>query len=92
MIIAVNTRFMMKDRLEGYGYFTREVFSRIAAWHPEHHFYFLFDRPFDADFVSAPNVTPLIVPPPARHPLLWKWWYDFRVPSVLKKIRADMFV
>jgi glycosyltransferase involved in cell wall biosynthesis len=30
--------------------------------------------------------------PPARHPVLWKWWYDFRIPRVLKKIKADLFV
>lgn len=92
MVIAVNTRFLLKDGLEGYGYFIQEVFSRLVVQHPEHRFYFLFDRPFDPAFVFAPNVTPLVVAPPARHPILWKFWYDIQVPRVLRKIKADVLV
>lgn len=92
MVIAVNTRFLLKDKLEGYGYFVKEVFRLIAAAHPEHRFYFLFDRPYHDEFIFSSNVHPLVISPPARHPLLWKYWYDIRLPLVLKKIRADVFV
>ena len=92
MVIAVNTRFLMKDALEGVGYFIKEIFERITTQHPEHQFYFLFDRPYDKSFAFAFNVTPLVVGAPARHPLLWKWWYDVKVPRVLRKIKADVFV
>jgi glycosyltransferase involved in cell wall biosynthesis len=92
MVIAVNTRFLTKGRLEGYGYFIQETVQRLAAQHPEHRFYFLFDRPVDDGFSFPRNVTPLVVGPPARHPLLWKWWYDVKLPPVLKKIRADVFL
>lgn len=60
--------------------------------HPEHEFLFLFDRSYDKRFVFEKNVTPVIAGPPARHPLLWKWWYDVKVPFVLKKHKADVFV
>jgi glycosyltransferase involved in cell wall biosynthesis len=33
-----------------------------------------------------------VLGPQARHPLLWKWWYDVKIPSTLKKIKADVFV
>jgi len=92
MVIAVNTRFWLKDALEGYGYFIQETFQRMAQQHPEHRFYFLFDRPYDSRLVFPQNVTPLVIGPPARHPLLWKWWYDVRVPLVLSKIKAAVFV
>ncbi|MES2882373.1 MAG: glycosyltransferase family 1 protein [Bacteroidota bacterium] len=92
MIVAVNTRFLLGGELEGYGYFIKEVFSAIASHHPQHQFYFLFDRPCSIEFVFGKNVTPIIISPPARHPLLWKFWYDVRVPAVLKKIKADVFV
>ncbi len=92
MIIAVNTRFLLKDKLEGYGYFTREVFLRMAIDHPEHQFVFIFDRPYHLDYVFPSNVQTLVVTPPARHPILWKYWYDIRLPQLLKKIRADVFV
>jgi glycosyltransferase involved in cell wall biosynthesis len=92
MNIAVNTRFLLDDYLEGYGYFLYESFSRITKAHPDHQFIFIFDRPYDKKFVFAPNVIPVIVSPAARHPLLWKLWYDVKVPSILKKYKADIFV
>jgi len=92
MIIAVNTRFLLKDRLEGYGYFTKEIFERIVRNHPEHKFYFLFDRPFEEEFVFASNVHPIVVSPQARLPILWKYWFDVKILLVLKKIKADVFV
>ncbi len=92
MIIAVNTRFLLKENLEGIGYFTREVFRLLTNQYKEHQFYFLFDRPYDETYIFSSNVTPVVVGPPARHPLLWKFWYDVKIPSVLKKIEADVFI
>jgi glycosyltransferase involved in cell wall biosynthesis len=92
MIIAVNTRFLLKDQLEGYGYFIFETFRRITALHPEHKFIFIFDRPFDRRFIFSENITPVVSGPPARHPLLWKYWYDVKIPRLLKKYKADLFV
>ena len=91
MIIAVNTRFLMKE-LEGFGYFAKEVFQRMTRDHPEHQFYFLFDRPYDPAYLFSENVQAIVMTPPARHPLLWKYWFDIRVPAVLRRIRADLFV
>lgn len=91
MIIAVNTRFLVND-LEGYGYFIHGLFKALVKKHPEHQFYFLFDRPYSEDFIFSSNVHPVIVSPQARHPFLWKYWYDVKVPLALKKIKADVFV
>lgn len=92
MRIAVNTRFLLKDYLEGYGYFIYETFQRIVRNHPEHEFIFIFDRPYDSKFVFAENINPVVIGPPARHPLLWKLWYDIKIPAALKKYKADVFV
>lgn len=92
MTIAVNTRFLLANHLEGYGYFVSEVFKRIVQKHPQHQFYFLFDRNYDPSFVFASNVVPIIISPPARHPLLWKIWYDVKVPFTLRKFKADVFL
>jgi len=92
MIIAVNTRFLLPGYLEGYGYFIRETFSRITQQHPEHVFILIFDRPYSDQFIFGENVKAVVTGPPARHPLLWKWWYDIKVPAVLKKYKADVFV
>jgi len=92
MVIAINTRFLLKDYLEGYGHFLKETLQRITAAHAEHRFIFIFDRPFNEQFVFSDNVTAVVVGPAARHPLLWKLWYDIKVPAVLKKYKADVFV
>lgn len=92
MIIAVNTRFLQNDKLEGYGYFTREVFLRMANSHPEHQFVFIFDRPYQQASLFPANVETVVVAPPARHPVLWKYWYDIRLPLILKRLKADVFV
>lgn len=92
MKIAVNTRLLQKGRLEGIGWFTHEVLLRLVQRHPEHEFWFLFDRPYDREFVFADNVKPLVVGPPARHPLLFYWWFEWRVPTVLQRIGSDVFL
>src|SRR5215470_5039545 len=92
MNIAVNTRFLLPDYLEGYGYFVFEVFKHLTRKYPEHHFIFIFDRAYDKQFVFAPNISPVVIGPPARHPLLWKFWYDIKIPAVLKRHKADVFV
>ena len=92
MKIAVNARFLLPDYLEGYGYFLFEIFKYLASRYPEHQFIFIFDRPFDNRFIFSSNIIPVVTGPPARHPLLWKFWYDVKVPLVLKKQKADVFV
>jgi glycosyltransferase involved in cell wall biosynthesis len=90
--IAVNTRLLIKNKLEGIGWFTYETFKRITQNHPEHQFYFIFDRPYDHDFIFAPNVHPIVIGPKARHPFLFYWWFEFSVPKILQKICADIFI
>lgn len=91
MRIAINARFLLPDRLEGIGRFTHEVSRRLVEQFPEHEFILLFDRPFDAQFIYGPNIRPVVVSPPARHPLLWWTWFEASIPYVLKRERADRF-
>lgn len=90
--IAVNTRLLLEGKLEGIGRFSFETLRRITASHPEHNFFFLFDRPFSADFIFSDNVTPLIIGPQARHPLLFIWWFEQSLPPVLKSLKPDLFL
>ena len=92
MTIAVNTRLLLKDRLEGIGWFTYESLKRITQAHPEHEFIFIFDRSYSDEFVFSDNVTPVVLSPQARHPILYKIWFDWRIPGILKKHKADVFV
>lgn len=90
--IAVNTRLLLHNKLEGIGWFTFETMRRITEAHPEHQFVYLFDRAFHESFITSENITPCVVPPPARHPLLWKLWFDYSIPRVIKNHRADLFL
>jgi glycosyltransferase involved in cell wall biosynthesis len=92
MKIAVNTRLLIPDKLEGIGWFTHETLKRIVQAHPEHEFLFLFDRPYDERFIYGPNVTPLVIGPPARHPILFYIWFEWRLPAILRKHKADVFL
>lgn len=92
MKIAVNTRLLIKDKLDGIGRFTSEVLIRMVKSHPEHEFYFLFDRPFDDSFVFADNVIPVVLGPPARHPFLFVLWFEFSVYRWLNKNQPDLFI
>ena len=91
MIIAVNTRLLIQGKLEGIGWFTFETLSRITRDHPEHQFLFVFDRPFSPEFIFSGNVTPIVLSPPTRHPLLWYIWFELQIPRILKKYKADLF-
>ncbi|MCL2328993.1 MAG: glycosyltransferase family 4 protein, partial [Bacteroidetes bacterium] len=92
LVIAINTRLLIKNKLEGIGRFTYETVKRLCENHPEHTFYLLFDRMYDKSYVFAPNVVPIIVPFQSRHPFLWWFWFHVQVPRVLKSLKADVFV
>lgn len=91
MKIAVNTRLLLKNKLEGIGWFSYETLKRITAQHREHQFYFIFDRQFDESFIFSDNITPVVIPPQARHPLLYYLWFEKSIPRALKKIQPDLF-
>lgn len=92
MRIAVNTRLLLKDRLDGIGWFNYETLRRICRSHPEHEFIFLFDRPWHPDFIFEKNVKAVVIGPPSRHPFLWFLWFEFSVPRALRKYKADLFL
>lgn len=92
LTIAVNTRLLLKNKLEGIGWFTYESLKRIVKNHPEHQFIFLFDRPYSEEFIFSSNVTPLQIGLPARHPFLFYLWFEWAIPAALKKVNADLFL
>lgn len=91
MRIAINTRFLSTKKMEGFGWYTYEIAKRLVENHPEHEFYFFFDRPFDQKFIFGKNVTPVVINPPARHPILQYLWFNFGVTRALRKHKIDLF-
>ena len=91
MRIAVNTRLLLKGKLEGIGWVAYETLKRIVLSHPEVEFYFIFDRKPDPMFLFADNVKPVVLFPQARHPFLFIWFFELSLPHALRKIKADLF-
>lgn len=90
MKIAVDTRHL--DHLEGYGYFLWEAWKRVTKKNPAHEFIFIFDRPCNTKFLLDKNVIAVVTGPVANHPLVRKFWYDVKVPALLRKYKADLFI
>ena len=92
MRIAVNTRLLLPGKLDGIGWFTAETLRRIVKAHPEHEFFFLFDRKPDPQFLYASNVHPLVLCPQARHPVLWYMFFQWSTRWTLRKYKIDLFL
>lgn len=91
--VAVNVRFLLPgDSLEGIGRYTFETLRRLVAAHPQVAFDFLFDRAYDPRYVFGPNVTPHVLGPPARHPVLWWLWFEVSVARWLRRHQPAAFL
>jgi len=89
--VAINTRFLLPDKLEGLGWYTYEICQHWVKQHPEVEFHFIFDRPYDKRYLFGPNVIPHVLSPPARHPFLWYLWFEVQLPKLLNRINPDVF-
>lgn len=90
--IAVNTRYLIPNKMDGIGWFSYQTIKRIVEKHSDIHFYFLFDREFSPEFIFADNITPIIIGPPARHPILIYYWNEWAVPNLLNKLFPDVYI
>jgi glycosyltransferase involved in cell wall biosynthesis len=89
--IALNARFLIEGKMEGIGYSCWEIYRRMIELNPQHTFILFFDRPYSTVFTTFKNVIPVVMSPPARHPILWFIWFEWAVPKALKKWKADVF-
>ncbi len=90
--IAVNTRFLIPNKLEGIGTYTHQILQRLVKQMPELEFHFLFDRDFSEDYIYSTNVFPHKLSPQARHPFLWYWWFEKSVTKWLENNPVDLFL
>ncbi len=90
MKVAVNGRFLL-PRLEGIGHYTYQLLDHMSLQHPEDDYHVIVDRDIRMPFMDRPNVIRHVLSPPTRHPLLWYIWFEWRIPTLLKKIGSDVF-
>ena len=90
MNIGINARHLLKGRLEGIGWYSFEILSRLILLMPKHKFFFFYDRKTDF-LISGDNVFNIILNPPARHPILFRIWFNYILPRNFKKYKIDLF-
>jgi glycosyltransferase involved in cell wall biosynthesis len=91
MKIAFNTTSLVKDNSQD-KYFLHESLRRIILKYPEHEFIIITGQADANIFLPGKNVTPVITRQPVHNPFLRKLWFDFKLPAVLKRYKADVFV
>lgn len=92
MIIAVNMKPIQPPCPDGFKGFIDEVFRRVAIQNPGQQFIFISDRAFDKEWPAVANVKAVVTGPKTSNRLLQKFWFDVKLPAVLKKYEADIFI
>jgi len=78
--------------MDGIARFADETLRILTTRHPEHQFYFYFDRTYDEQFIYNSNVHPIVIYPPARHPFLFLAWFEASLPLHFKITKPDIFL
>lgn len=91
-IIAINARFILPNYMEGYGNYIVQLYSRVAVHMPHVTFYFITDRAVTQHITLPNNCHFKLLPPAARHPILWHYWYNVAIPKLLKQLQANLYI
>ncbi len=78
--------------MDGIGRFADETLRIISTQHPEHQFFFYFDRKYSERFIYNSNVNPIVVYPQARHPFLFLMWFEASLPIHFAHSKPDIFL
>ena len=92
MKIAINARMLKSSPDDGISRFTYEVVKRITNNNPSHKFILIFDNDFDRRLLFSQNTEGIVLKPPTRHPLLWYYWHEWKLPQILLKTGSDLFL
>jgi hypothetical protein len=89
--IAVNTRLLRKNAIDGIGWVTYNTLKEITVKHPEIEFHFLFDSGIEDEFLFSKNIIPHNLFPPAKHAVLNVMWFEWSAKNLLGKLKPDIF-
>ena len=92
MKIVINTRHLIKNEMDGIGVFTNEVVKRLVVKYPDVFFVLVFDRKPNIELIKFSNVDYYVLPPRLKHVFMFKYWYQFAVKKVMKKVNPDLFI
>lgn len=63
-----------------------------ANQHSEHRFIIITDQKLAESFPKYSNIETILVKPLSANSLLRKIWWDIKLPAILKKAKADLFI
>jgi glycosyltransferase involved in cell wall biosynthesis len=92
MTIAVNTRLNKETQPEGYEEFLFSILDHLSKKFPQHQFIYIFDAPFNTAIVFPKNVIPVVIGPKTSNSLRLQYWFNYRIPAILRKHKADVFL
>ena len=91
MIIAVNTRFPAGKLADGYHRFITGCITALAQKYPQHQFIYIAGNSFSRKTFSEKNIRAEVVGPDILPPLLRTYWYQYKLPALLRKLKADLY-
>ena len=92
MVIAVNTKITGRGELTEDDNFIFEAFSRIIKLRPAHNFVLISETKLTDAITSFENVTNVVIGQQNKSPAFWYVWYNIKIPAVLKRYKADVYI
>ncbi len=92
MTIAVHTNFLGEEQATFYNSFIFECLTRLTLNNPQHQFVLLSNKPFAVKLKFSNNVTLVLKGPASLNLLVNQYWFNYTIPRILKKHKADVFV
>ncbi|MES1216080.1 MAG: glycosyltransferase family 1 protein [Bacteroidota bacterium] len=92
MRVVINTEYLSEVYSAEYINFLCKTFERIVKSNPEHTFIFLCKKQHAHIFTFEKNAQVYIIKQSPSSLLLWKYWYDVKIPVILRKLKADVFI
>jgi glycosyltransferase involved in cell wall biosynthesis len=92
MIIAVNTRLNKETQPQGYHDFIFTILNHLTKKNPQHQFLFIFDSDYDEIISFSENVQPVMAGPKTSNILRLQYWLNYKIPALLRKHKADVFL
>ena len=72
--------------------FIVETSFLLAGKHSKHRFIMITDQKPAEQCSFYPNIEVILAKPLSKHPLLKRVWWDVKLPAILKKVKADLFI
>ena len=91
MNIIINTSSLLKSSEYGQEKFFNQCIFNIIDSHQEHSFFLITDSSPHQDY-SRSNAVILAMAPKAKKFILRIIWYGFKLPKLLKKYKAELFI